>query len=405
MAKILYAASGDGYGHAVRLHGVGGALLARGHDVQFVSCAKTNDYLLRYFPDRVHELFGLFTIYREGRVEVWPTLAHNARRAWRSLIPANRSLRQLLRTFRPDLVITDFEPFSAFWARFHGIPFISLDNQHVLTHCTVDRPPGHAVDYLNAYWTIRLFYAGAKRYLISSFFDAPVRHHPAKVLPPIIRPEVLQRDPADGDYLLVYKGANGDNEGFRRAIERFDRLPIRAYGFGLNERVGHVHYRPVDPVTFLDDLAGCRAVVATAGHSLVCEAIHLRKPMLLLPILGQFEQTLNAAQVQQLGYGRWCHEVTSENLSDWLTGVNGYREALSRAPRSDLDAVVEAVLQELPARGGRHPGRNSLLTTNANAQARSMRRQPLNGHGHSRLRDPLVAASATALTPETGARE
>ena len=389
----------------MRLHSVGGALLARGHNVQFVSCAKTNEYLLRYFPGRVHELFGLFTVYREGRVEVWPTLALNARRAWQSLIPANRSLRQLLRTFRPDLVITDFEPFSAFWARLHGIPFISLDNQHVLTHCTVDRPPGQTVDYLNAYWTIRLYYAGAKRYLISSFFNAPVRHHPATVLPPIIRPEVLRRDPSDGDYLLVYKGANGDNEGFRRSIERYDRLPIHAYGFGLTGRVGHVSYRPVDPEAFLDDLAGCRAVVATAGHSLVCEAIHLRKPMLLLPILGQFEQTLNAAQVQRLGYGRWCHEVTPETLSDWLAGLAGHREALSRAPRSNLDAVVEAVLRELPASGGRNAWRGLDSTSNLDSPVPSMPRRPLNGNGHSRHREAPGAASSTASASGSGVHE
>lgn len=348
MARILYAASGDGYGHAVRTHSVGAALLERGHDVRFLSSYKTNDYLKSYYPDRIEDVFGLFTIYNQGKVEAYQTLLYNVRRAVTDLTPLNQNVRRLMKTFRPDLVITDFEPFSAFWARRLSIPYISLDNQHLLTHCKVDHPPGFKRDILNAYLTIRLYYAGAKRYLITSFFDAPIRYHPTTMVAPILRPRVYKVASRDGDFVLVYKGAGGENDAMRDALLQYDRVEIRAYGFGIEGKQDHVTFKKTDPDEFLTDLAECKAVVSTAGHSLVCEAIHLQKPMLLIPMKHQYEQVLNAHQVQKLGYGEFHDRLCSDGFDTFLSRVDRYRNRLADLPQTTIDSVIDAVEQEIP---------------------------------------------------------
>ena len=348
MARILYAASGDGFGHAVRLHSVGEGLIQRGHDVQFLSSAKTCDYLRGIFPDRVHDGFGLFTIYNQGKVEARQTIAHNLRRALSQFRPAMRSLHQLFDRFRPHLVITDFEPFSASWARIRGIPFISLDNQHVITHCALGPLKAKVRDLINAYVTIRLYFAGAQRYLISTFFDTPIRHHPTRLIPPILRPKVFDMNAGDEGFILAYKGAGGENDVMRRALEQYERLPIRAYGFGVTGQRGRTTFKGTDPDAFLRDLATCRAVIATAGHSLVCEAIHFEKPMLLLPVKRQYEQILNAFHVQRLGLGRSCDRLTSRLIDDLLEDLDRYRANLSARPKASLDSVLRAVEREIP---------------------------------------------------------
>jgi uncharacterized protein (TIGR00661 family) len=52
-------------------------------------------------------------------------------------------------------------------------------------------------------------------------------------------------------------------------------------------------------------------VIASGGFTLMGEAVYLHKPMLAVPLTGQFEQVLNARYLEQVGYG-----VHAPNLSD-----------------------------------------------------------------------------------------
>ena len=55
----------------------------------------------------------------------------------------------------------------------------------------------------------------------------------------------------------------------------------------------HITYKPFSKDGFLQDLASCKAVMATAGFTLMTESFYLRKPYLTLPMRGQFEQEIN----------------------------------------------------------------------------------------------------------------
>lgn len=55
---------------------------------------------------------------------------------------------------------------------------------------------------------------------------------------------------------------------------------------------------------FLDDLASSKAVMATAGFTLMTESFYYRKPFMALPMKGQFEQEINGILMTELGYGK-----------------------------------------------------------------------------------------------------
>lgn len=349
MARILYAACGEGYGHATRAHSVGAGLLARGHEVQFLSSLKGSAYLREVFPDRVHEVFGLRVAFRDGQIRVVRTLTYNVAQSFSSLRPSNAVIRHVLRHHKPDLVISDFEPFTAFWSQWEGVPYISLDNVHLLTHCVLDRPPGFMSDFLSAYVAIRFHYAGAKRYLVSTFLDVDIRYHPTTLVPPILRPDVYTIEPSDGDFLLAYKSGFGQHEDMRMALESCGRLPIRAYGFDQYGQHGHITYRRIHPQTFLEDLASCAGVIGTAGHSLICECLHFDKPMLLLPLHGQYEQIINAHYVQKLGFGRSARRLDSATIREFVDGLDIHRRALAGASKTrTVDSVLDAIEREIP---------------------------------------------------------
>jgi len=48
-------------------------------------------------------------------------------------------------------------------------------------------------------------------------------------------------------------------------------------------------------------MAGCRAVMCTAGFESVCEAAFLGKPVLMVPLEGHDEQRLNARDAELAG--------------------------------------------------------------------------------------------------------
>jgi uncharacterized protein (TIGR00661 family) len=60
---------------------------------------------------------------------------------------------------------------------------------------------------------------------------------------------------------------------------------------------------PWDETRFLEDLASCAYVVCGGGHTLISEALHLGKPVLVFPVRHFFEQYLNGLWLARLGYG------------------------------------------------------------------------------------------------------
>jgi UDP-N-acetylglucosamine:LPS N-acetylglucosamine transferase len=76
-------------------------------------------------------------------------------------------------------------------------------------------------------------------------------------------------------------------------------------------------------------LRTARGVVAGGGFSLLSEAVYLHKPVLSVPLRGQFEQLLNARYLQRLGYGMYTPRVTRALLAAFLARLPEYEEALA----------------------------------------------------------------------------
>src|SRR5205085_9164462 len=229
-----------------------------------------------------------------------------------------------------------------------GLPVIAIDNQHCLTNARVSYPRRYMRDAAMAKLVTRLMTPRAHAYLTTSFFPAQIkraRRHDTFLFPPILRREVLQATPQRGEHLLVYVTSPAPQ--LARALRAIP-FPVIAYGFGRQGRAGNIEFRQPTLPGFLRDLAGCRAVIANAGFSLVSEALHLGKPYLALPVRHQFEQLFNAYYVQKMGYGQYSEKLGPNNLADFLAALPRYTENLASYPRQDnsallrkLDALIE----------------------------------------------------------------
>jgi len=131
-------------------------------------------------------------------------------------------------------------------------------------------------------------------------------------------------------------------------LRQFPREIFRVYGFDRHAVEGNLKFERASREGFLTDLASAKAVIATAGFTLMTEALHLGKPYLALPMRGQFEQELNALLLESLGYGKNGRTLSVETIGDFLYRLPEMKQRLESYPRKD-NREITAKLDELLA--------------------------------------------------------
>ena len=311
MARIVYAVAGEGFGHGTRSQMIGQRFIDAGHEVMFVSSNKALSYLRQHFGDDVKEVFGLSFSFKNGKINRFSTVVQNL-----SGLPKLRTInkklfREHFEAFGPDLVITDFEPFSAFWALRKKVPFISIGHEHLLTHLKLEHRLRNMFTRVTSEVVTRSNSFKADAYVIMNFFEAPPKKNTVVTAPPVIRNELFKFEPSEQDYIIVYTTTTTAGDRLLGVLNRFRLHKFIVYGLGDGPEQQNCILKPISTDGFLEDLAGAKGVIASAGFSLLSECLYFRKRMLLLPVPGQYEQITNAYYMHKLGLG-----VTSSKLTE-----------------------------------------------------------------------------------------
>jgi uncharacterized protein (TIGR00661 family) len=356
--RILYGIFGYGRGHATRALAVVPELRSR-HDVTIVAGGDAYDAVSPHHPVvRIPTL--RYEYGHRGRRSLSRTLGENLRLV-RDIVfrgPSMSGLERLVRDVRPDVVISDADPWTHTLAARRGIPRISFDHFGILAYC---RPPIAVADRLRSMRDV-LAYRGLMgrpdRVIVSSFYDGGIREPHVRFVGPLLRQEVLSAIPVRGDHLLAYfnRGDHQLSPQIERAMQELG-IPVVVYGTTRRGEDRNLSFRPPSNRPFIEDLAACRAVFSTAGNQLVGEAMWLRKPLLVMPE-HTVEQRLNAAAVERLGIGMQVHheQVTCDSFRRLLADEERYGEAAVRGARDGrVEAItaLESFARELTVRGAR----------------------------------------------------
>ncbi len=349
--KILYGVVGEGMGHAMRSRVVLEHLTAAGHQVETMASQRAVDYLRARFPD-VHRIHGMHIIYDENRVRRGKTLLSNVAQGAMAIPGQIRAYFGLVDDFRPEVVVSDFESWTYLYGKTHRLPVLSLDNIQMINRCFHERSiideDRAGFEFARAFVKSKL--PLADHYLITTFYYPEVRKPRTSLYPSILRPEILSAKPRRGDHLLVYQTAEG-NDALVTALAS-SGVECRIYGMRRTikeEQVeGNLRFKPFSEAGFIDDLASARGVVAGGGFTLMSEAVYLRKPMLAMPIGGQFEQTLNALYLEREGYGKYARTLDAATLTAFLDALPaceaklaGYSQDGNRLLLGALDALLD----------------------------------------------------------------
>ncbi|QDG53454.1 teichoic acid biosynthesis protein [Persicimonas caeni] len=336
--KILYGVVGDGMGHAIRSSVVVEKLRADGHEVHLVASGRAVDYLRERFGD-ISEIWGLSMVMQDNEVKKRLTARHNLKGALSGFPDNVRRFFEVEAKFSPDAVISDFETWSWAFGKMYSVPVICLDNIQIINRCEHDDDiiAGLEDDFQLAKSVVKARTPRAAHYLITTFFHPPLRKERTTLVPPILRPSIVEAEPSDGDHLLVYQ----TSETFQTLPAMLEQLDVPVYIYGLRRDItedqveGNLTYRPFSDTQFVEDLASCRGVIASAGFTLVGEAVHLGKPYLATPVRSQFEQLMNARYLDKLGYGTYYEELDAAAIEHFLGKLPDYRAALANYERQD----------------------------------------------------------------------
>ena len=339
--KIVYGINSEGLGHAMRSAEIIREL-RKNNDVSVFTGGKAKDYLERF--GEVKKISYLSFITKDGKINYIVTFLYNLF-TFPLLLFSFLKIIYLVISDRPDFIITDFEPLTAYSGLILRIPVISFDNQHIVTDTSAGKIKNLPGVFLYKI-IVNLMCPFPRKKIITSFFHSKILSKNAIIVPPVVRKLVENQKVKTGNHILVYLSLGG--ESFLNALEK-SRQKCIVYGKLSRKSSKYLKIKSFSAESFAKDLASSRAVISNAGMSTLSESIYLKKPILCIPLSGQTEQETNAYYVEKEGIGLSSNKIDKATIKKFVSNIKFYENNLQKFNFSNKE-VFSAIEKEIKIR-------------------------------------------------------
>src|SRR3989344_1157596 len=341
MARILYGVCGVGAGHYTRSKILLEYLIKK-HEVIIIGGLAAYSYLRKYF-DNVHYVEGLEFEFKENKVLAVSTIIKNLRKITIKNYRLLKELKKIIENFKPDVAISDFEPYSNYYARKNKIKLISFDNEHYITEGEFEIPKKYLIDYYK--YRIIVKRHKANSYIITTLPKQKLKNKSKAItINPIIRESLLRTKAKIGKNIVVYTSII-KNRKILNILRKFKKEKFAIFGSDTHKTEKNLLFRKFSDKEFDKELLNCKAVITFGGINLISEAIYLKKPLLVNPVKKHFEQILNALYVKNNGYGEFCEELTEKKLQEFLNNINKYKLKSYEPGNKELFKIIEKLIK------------------------------------------------------------
>lgn len=350
MAKILYGLCTVGMGHAVRGRFILEHLMKE-NDVLIATSEKSLEYLEKFFPGKLVDIEGFELAFQNNAVVTSGTLGVNFKKLSLATIKKLKKAKAIIEKFKPEMVISDWEPFSSVYAKSKKIPLVSIDNQHYVIFGDYKCPAKYFLSYLKARAVLQALMRKSDYYIITLLPGNKLKKIKNKFgVSPIIRNEVLKLKPKKKDYVLVYQST----KSYEKLVDILKKVKQKfiVYGYDRQEIEDNLTFKKFSSSDeFTNDLANCKAVIANGGFTLISEALYLKKPLLIAPIKKHFEQILNALYVGDHKFGEYYEDLDEASILKFLTNLKKYRTPSFNVDNNKkLLSMIDRVISEVKNR-------------------------------------------------------
>lgn len=297
--KILYGVQGTGNGHTARARILSHYLAQHGAEVQYLFSGRDRGgfFNMEPFGNWDHRE-GLTLQFKAGRMQTCESIRSSKPMR---LINDIRSLP----VDQYDLVISDFEPITAWAAKRQNIPCIASGHQYALTR----HSPLAGDSWLSR--SILKYFAPGNIEVGQHWFP----YHES-ILPPIID-TTLSHQSNEGFY-LVYLPFE-DQHQVSQWLNKAEPFRFVQYAPGLiHETRQNVECHPPSHDEFKQHLKHCAGVICNTGFELNSECIHMGIPILTKPVNGQMEQLSNAVTLKENDLATILNGLDPKSLLTWL---------------------------------------------------------------------------------------
>lgn len=324
--KILYGIQTTGNGHIARALSMV-PVLQRHVQVDVLVSGYQSDislpFPIRYKHHGVSYIFG-----NHGGIDYLTTMRlFRPYQLWRAI--------QSCPVRDYDLIVSDFEPITAWAARSQGVPSVGYSHQAAFLSINTPRPR-HRVWYAEA---ILQHFAPT-----SSLQGVHYQAYDHFIHTPVIRSAVRALTVEDGEHITVYLPAYND----RLLIDLMKTMPMikwevfskkTKYPYSPSD---HIAIHPISEASFLESFACARGVLFGAGFSATSEALYLGKRLMAVPMPNQYEQVCNAVALEQLGVtiNQQLTKDFSYKILNWLQ-----KEPVHIDFPNNIDQIAHAILR------------------------------------------------------------
>lgn len=345
MARITFGVFGYGRGHATRAAAILQTLKSK-HELLIFAGDDAYNILSKDYT--VYKLPTLTYKYKEnGRISVAKTLTLNFFKIMELVfwgINLSKISKKII-DFHPDFIISDGDPVMAKISKINKIPRIQMDHFSALLYCSPDISGGDNLKFLRDKFIYNLLIGKPDKILVSSFYEGRVENPKVKVVPPVLRDEVFNYEPREGDHLLVYlnKGKHQFLAHVELALVETKRK-VTVYGTGKLGVKENIIYKNISDEEFLSDMSSCKAIISTAGNQLIGEAVYFKKPILVIPE-DSVEQRVNASELAKLGIGlqSTLEDFSADTINQFLKNYNFYRLRIEQMNSDGREVTIKEI--------------------------------------------------------------
>jgi len=282
--KILYAVQGTGNGHLARATEIVPILKSMADTDVLVSGTQVDMKALFRIDYRLSGLS--FIVGQNGGVDIWQTAKKM------EIIQFFKDIRNL-RVNQYDLVISDFEPVSAWACKLHRKACIGLSHQNAVLHHSAPKP-----EFNDLFGKLVL-----KHYAPASFrYGFNFKPFSPHIFPPVIRRDIRNAESTTKPHYTVYLPAYSDQQ-IQDVLSSIPDIEWQVFSKHSKTKytVGNVHFQPVSLEAFTTSFLSCTGILCTAGFEGPAEAIYMGKKLCVIPMKKQYEQYCNAAFLKSMG--------------------------------------------------------------------------------------------------------
>lgn len=321
--KFLFIVQGEGRGHLTQAIAFSKILESQGHQLSAVIVGKSKrrnipDFFIEQIPAKIYpvESPNFETDKGEKRILIGKTITKNLRNSpifFKSL----QQIDEIVKDNEPNIILNFydllgglynflFQPRAHFWV---------IGHQYLIYHPSFKF--ARSVTFQKELFQLNTWLTalGADKKIALAFKPlSSCQNEKLIIAPPLLRDEVKHLKPQLGDFILAYMVNPGYAAEVISFAKKYPHLLIKAYWDKKNaleteKPLPNLSFHKIHDQRFLEDMAACNGLICTAGFESVCEALFLKKPVMVIPVKGQYEQACNALDTVESGVG-----ISSKNF-------------------------------------------------------------------------------------------